>query len=85
MLSSVLLMAFSVQAQVKTEIREFNHAGPFAVTAPLALDTIDMQGKKFEEKSWLNAVSLASPANARFSGEVLPSLSDSKSVGLLTF
>ena len=85
MLSSVLLMAFSVQAQVKTEIREFNHAGPFAVTAPLALDTIDMQGKKFEEKSWLNAVSLTSPANARFSGEVLPSLSDSKSVGLLTF
>ena len=85
MLSSVLLMAFSVQAQVKTEIREFNHAGPFAVTAPLALDTIDMQGKKFEEKSWLNAVSLISPANGRFSGEVLPSLLDSKSVGILSF
>ena len=85
MLSSVLLMAISVQAQVKTEIREFNHAGPFAVTAPLALDTIDMQGKKFEEKSWLSSVSLTSPANGRFSGEVLPSLPDSKSVGLLTF
>ena len=85
MLSPVLLMAFSVQAQVKTEIREFNHAGPFAVTAPLALDTVDMQGKKFDEKSMLNGVSLTSPAQGRFSGEVLPSLPDSKSVGILSF
>ena len=85
MLSSALLMVLSVQAQVKTEICEFNHAGPFAVTAPLALDTVDMQGKKFDEKSWLSAVSLAPPANGRFSGQVLPSLPDSKSVGLLTF
>ena len=85
MLSSVLLMAFSVQAQMKTEIREFNHAGPFAVTAPLALDTVDIQGKKFDEKSMLNGVSLTSPAQGRFSGEVLPSLPDSKSVGILSF
>ena len=85
MLFSVLLMAFSVQAQVKTEIREFNHAGPFAVTTPLALDTVDMQGKKFDEKSMLNGVSLTSPAQGRFSGEVLPSLPDSKSVGILSF
>ena len=85
MLSPMLLMAFSVQAQVKTEIREFNHAGPFAVTAPLALDTVDMQGKKFDEKSMLNGVSLTSPAQGRFSGEVLPSLPDSKSVGILSF
>ena len=85
MLFPVLLMAFSVQAQVKTEIREFNHAGPFAVTTPLALDTVDMQGKKFDEKSMLNGVSLISPANGRFSGEVLPSLPDSKSVGILSF
>ena len=85
MLPSVLLMALSVQAQVKTEIREFNHAGPFAVSAPLALDTVDMQGKKFEEKSWLNAISLTSPTTGRFDGQVLPSLPDSKSVGILTF
>ena len=85
MLSSALLMTICVHAQVKTEIREFNQAGPFAVTAPLALDTVDMQGKKFDEKSWLSAVSMDSPANGRFSGEVLPSLPDSKSVGLLTF
>ena len=85
MLSSALLMAICVHAQVKTEIREFNHAGPYAVTAPLALDTVDMQGKKFDEKSWLSAVPLASPATGRFSAEVLPSLPDSKSVGLLTF
>lgn len=48
MLSLVLLLAFSVRAQVKTKIREFDHAGSFAVTAPLVLDTVDMQGKEFD-------------------------------------
>ena len=85
MLSSALLMALTVHAQVKTEIHEFNHAGPFAVTEPLALDTVDMQGKKFDEKSLLKAVSTDAPATSRFDGSVLPSLPDSKSVGVLTF
>ena len=85
MLTFALQMVFCVQAQVKTEIREFSHAGPFAVADPLALDTVDMQGKKFDEKSLLSAVSLTSPVMGRFSGNVLPSLEDSKSVGVLTF
>lgn len=79
------MLASPVFAQVKTEIRTFNLAGPYAVKAPLALDTIDAQGRKFDEASLLEAVSLTSPATSRFNGQVVPSLADSKSVGLLSF
>ena len=69
----------------QTIVREFNHAGPYAVTRPLAFDTVDVQGKKFDDKSLLDAVSLTSPVTGKFSGEVLPSLADSHSVGVLSF
>ena len=71
--------------QTKSEIRQFNLAGPYAVSQPVALDTVDVQGKAFAESSWLSALSLTSPTDKTFSGAVLPSLTDSKSVGLLTF
>ncbi len=85
---ALLLMPFSMQAQEKTEIRQFLHAGPFAVTAPLALDTVDVQGKKFDETSWLNGAlprTTVSPLPRTYSGALLPSLPDSRSVGLLSF
>ena len=85
MLSAMLLTVFSMQAQVKTEISTFNLAGPYAVAAPLALDTVDAQGKKFDEASLLGAIAVTSPATGKFDGQVIPSLADSKSVGLLSF
>ena len=72
-------------AQVKTEVTAFRQAGPFAVTAPFATDTVDVQGKKFDDKSLLGSLALSSPATKVFKGEILPSLDDSKSVGLLSF
>ena len=83
--TTLLMLALGASAQQKTEIREFNLSGPFAVTAPLAFDSVDVQGKKFDDKSLMRAVALTSPATGRFSGEVLPSLPDSRSVGLLSF
>ena len=77
--------ALSVSAQVKTQIREFNLSGPYAVSEPFALDTVDVQGKKFDSNSLMSAISLTSQSTGRFSGSVLPSLPDSKSVGLLSF
>ena len=74
-----------VYGQTKSEIRQFNLAGPYAVSQPVVLDTVDVQGKAFAESSWLSALSLTSPTDKTFSGAVLPSLTDSKSVGLLTF
>ena len=80
-----LAVAMSSTAQIKTEIKAFNQAGPYAVGAPLGLDTVDVKGKKFDETSLMGSISLTSPAMGRFEGQVLPSLNDSKSVGLLSF
>ena len=84
---TILLLAgvMSAAAQVKTEIKTMNQAGPYAVSAPLGLDTVDVKGQKFDEASLLNGIALTSPATGRFEGQVLPSLPKSKSVGLLTF
>ena len=72
-------------AQTKTEIKQFNLSGPYAVSAPVAFDTVNVSGKKFDSKSLLNTIALASPATSTFSGQVLPSLDAGQSVGLLTF
>ena len=69
-------------AQVKTEVKEFNLAGPFAVNAPLSVDTVNVKGEKFDEKSLLQSLALTTQPTTTFSGQVLPSLKDSKSVGL---
>ena len=70
---------------VKTVINTFNQAGPFAVSKPFAIDTVDVQGKKFDDNALMGGISLLAPATQTFSGSVLPSLTDSRSVGMLTF
>ena len=77
--------AMTATAQIKTEIKAFNQAGPYAVSAPLGLDTVDVKGQKFDETSLMSSIALTSPVIGRFEGQVLPSLPDSKSVGLLSF
>ena len=71
--------------QVKTVINTFNQSGPFAVSKPFAIDTVDVQGNKFDDNALMTGISLQAPATQTFSGAVLPSLSDSRSVGMLTF
>ena len=77
----------SLPAQTTTEVTEFRLAGPYAVTTPFAADTVDVQGKKFDVNSMLSAVPLKSEGQAWKvdGGARLPSLTDSKSVGVLTF
>ncbi len=75
----------TASAQVKTTVTEFLQAGPYAVAAPFAADSVDVQGKKFDVKSSLSALPLQAEAQGVFSGSVLPSLKDAKSVGVLTF
>ena len=84
---TIVLMAATVQAsaQVKTTVSAFRQAGPFAVSKPFAVDTVDVQGKKFDDKSVLSALPILAEPTATFSGQVLPSLSNSRSVGVLTF
>ena len=82
---AVMASALQVSAQVKTEVREFNLAGPYAVSMPYGMDTVNVKGEKFDEKSLLGNLSLSAEPTAVFSGQVLPSLKDSKSVGILTY
>ena len=77
--------ALSSIAQVKTAVTEFNIAGPYAVAAPFGVDTVDVKGKKFDPNSLMSAIALTSQPTGKFSDAVLPSLADSKSVGLLSF
>ena len=84
-LGSFLKLSAVASAQVKTEVKEFNLVGPFAVNAPLSVDTVNVKGEKFDEKSLLQSLALTTQPTTTFSGQVLPSLKDSKSVGLLTF
>ena len=81
----LLAGAMTATAQIKTEIKSFNQAGPYAVSAPLGLDSVNVKGQKFDEASLMSSIALTSPVTGRFEGQVLPSLPDSKSVGLLSF
>ena len=82
----LLLTPLTLLAQHQSEVTEFNLTGPYAVSVPFAADSVDVNGNKFDEKSFLNGLSLSSsaPTKVVHSG-VLPSLSDSKSIGMLTF
>ena len=81
----MLLCALGASAQQKTEVRAFNLAGPYAVASPVGLDIVDVQGKKFDDKSLMGAMALTAQSTSRFEGQVIPSLPDSRSVGMLTF
>lgn len=74
-----------MQAQHKTEIKEFNLAGPYRVTAPLSMDTVNVAGKAYDPASQLEAVSLSAEASTTFSGQVLPRVEGERSVGVLSF
>ena len=80
-----MCLSQTATAQVTTAVSQFNLSGPYAVSAPLALDTVDVQGKKFDDTALLKGISLEAPVTTTFSGEVLPSLEKSRSVGLLSF
>ena len=85
LLCALLALSASMQAQHKTEIKEFNLAGPYRVTAPLSMDTVNVAGMKYDPASQLEAVSLTAEASATFSGQVLPHVEGERSVGLLSF
>ena len=80
-----LAVAQTAAAQTKTEVTHFLMTGPYAVAAPLAADTVDLNGKKFDDQTLQNALPWQVEPTGTFHGAVLPSLPDQKSVGVLTF
>lgn len=83
--AGLLLIGGMAMAQVKTEVKKFNLVGPYAVSMPHATDTVNVKGEKFDENTLLDDVSLTSPVSSIFDGILLPSQSDKKSVGVLSF
>ena len=72
--------------QATTTIREFRLAGPYAVTTPFVADTVDMNGKKFDEQSLMSGIGLSETAATKvWQAGLLPSLKEQKSVGVLSF
>ena len=57
----MIVVATAISAQHKTEVKYFNLAGPFKVTKPLALDTVDVKGNKYDEKSQMESLPLSAP------------------------
>ncbi len=82
---TMLLVAMAASAQVKTSVKAFNLSGPFAVKTPQQMDSVNVKGDKFDEKSMLGDLALSPQPQTTFEGCLLPSLADSKSVGVLSF
>ena len=79
------VLAIPCFAQKATTVDQFLLAGPYPVTAPVCVDTVNVQGQKFNETSLLDGLQLTAPNSSTFTGFRLPSLPDKQSVGLLTF
>ena len=84
-LPMLLMLATTASAQEKQEIEAFNLAGPYAVGVPFAADTVNVQGKKFEESALLDGIKHDAVATTTCTSGLLPSLKDQKSVGVLSF
>ena len=72
-------------ASRQTVVTAFNLAGPFAVAAPMAFDTVDVKGKAFDPQSLLAALPHDAQATTTCTAGPLPALRDSRSVGVLSF
>ena len=83
----MLSLGLTAQAQHVTQVTDFLIAGPYSVTRPATIDTVDVNGKKFDESSLLSALPLQ-PATARqhFTlADRLPATGSGLAVGTLTF
>ena len=89
LLLGLTMIAGSAFSQHNISVDQFLLAGPYPVTAPVCVDTVDVQGHQFNETSLLDGLQLTAPTTSAFSlqssGFRLPSLPDKQSVGLLTF
>lgn len=80
-------IAASIGAQeTTTVVKNFRLAGPYAITVPYQTGDVDAKGRAFNDMTLLKSFKATESVKEEvWSGDVLPSLSDSKSVGQLTF
>ena len=85
--ATLVALCFFLTAGAETiTVRQFRHVGPFPVQTPFLVDSVDVQSKAFDAKSFLDASfskeGLA--ASTPCAGEDLPAC-DRLSVGLVSF
>ena len=85
-ITMMLSLSLAAQAQHVTTVSEALLTGPYNVTAPAALDTVDVNGKKFDNTSLLDALPVQATDNAKVASLLSsPFTPLEKQVGLLTF
>ncbi len=83
---AAMLLAQPIMAEnVTTKVTQFNLAGPYAVSLPFAVDSVDVNGKKHDPLAAMQSLGTEVPFTTTYSGSLLPSLQDGKSVGVLSF
>ena len=72
--------------QTTTVVKDFRLAGPFAITTPYQTGNVDAKGRSFNDMTLLKGFNASESVKEElWSGDVLPSLADSKAVGQLSF
>lgn len=69
----------------RVKIEQFQLVGPYAVRAPLMIDSTDIERKKYDTVQMLTATPLKKSGAKAWQGEVLPVVAGSSSVGELHF
>ena len=78
-------LSVAAAAQQKVTVTSWNMAGPYRVTQPFAMDSVNVSGQKFEDRSLLETLSVDAQTDHTYQGALLPSLKDSRSVGVASF
>ncbi len=67
LMAAIGICASSIQAQETININKVKHAGPFKITAPFEIDSVDVNSKGYDSKSALNTfLSFESLGNAPY-------------------
>lgn len=87
-LTAALGAAMSVAAQVTTTVENFDYYGPYAVSAPLMIDSVDVNTKPYSVSALLGQpmqMKAIHPSGERHSGAVAPGSPDGPALHMLAF
>lgn len=87
-LTAALGVAMSVAAQVTTTVENFDYYGPYAVSAPLMIDSVDVNTKPYSVSALLSQpmqTKALRPSGKRHSGAVAPGSADGPALHMLAF
>lgn len=60
----LLFSAFATQAAKDVKVMQYLHAGPITVNKPILTDSLNVDGKPFEAKTWSSRLSRSAVPSA---------------------